>query len=55
MPVAARTSSVTYGSYPYSHAASLNDVTSGSSGSCTADSGWDGPAGLGTPSGTGGF
>jgi subtilase family serine protease len=39
---------------------SLNDVVSGSNGSCgsllcTARAGWDGPTGLGTPSGTGAF
>ena len=47
--------------YPYSHTASLFDVTSGSNGSCsptkwcTAGPGWDGPTGLGTPNGTGAF
>ncbi|MEV8563821.1 S53 family peptidase [Streptomyces sp. NPDC051917] len=47
--------------YPYSHASSLYDVTSGSNGSCTttqwcnARTGWDGPTGLGTPNGTGAF
>jgi subtilase family serine protease len=47
--------------YPYSHASSLFDVTSGSNGSCspsqlcTARVGWDGPTGLGTPNGTGAF
>jgi subtilase family serine protease len=51
----------TYGSYPYSHTAALNDVFSGSNGSCggsylcTAVPGFDGPTGLGTPNGTGGF
>jgi subtilase family serine protease len=46
---------------PYSHTSSLNDVTSGSNGSCggsylcTAGSGYDGPTGLGTPNGTGAF
>jgi hypothetical protein len=53
-------SSVTYGSYPYSHTSSLNDVTSGSNGSCgnylcNAQAGYDGPTGLGTPNGTAGF
>jgi subtilase family serine protease len=48
------------GSYPYNNSGSLNDVTSGSNGSCgnalcTAGAGWDGPTGLGTPSGTGAF
>jgi subtilase family serine protease len=51
----------TYGSYPYAHASSLYDVVSGSNGSCggsylcTAGAGYDGPTGLGTPTGTGGF
>lgn len=59
--LAGNESSVTYGSYPYSHTSSLNDVTSGSNGSCggsylcTAGPGYDGPTGLGTPNGTGGF
>jgi subtilase family serine protease len=58
--LAGNASSVTYGSYPYSHTPSLNDVTSGSNGSCgnvlcDATTGWDGPTGLGTPSGTGAF
>jgi subtilase family serine protease len=56
-------------SYAYSHAASLNDVTSGTNGSCggllsggsakkylcTAGAGYDGPTGLGTPKGTAAF
>jgi hypothetical protein len=39
----------------------LNDVTSGSNGSCsptilcTAGPGWDGPTGWGTPNGIGAF
>jgi subtilase family serine protease len=47
--------------YPYAHASSLFDVTSGSNGSCSptqlcnARTGWDGPTGLGTPNGTGAF
>jgi subtilase family serine protease len=47
--------------YPYAHSTSFFDVTSGSNGSCspsqlcTARVGWDGPTGLGTPNGTGGF
>jgi subtilase family serine protease len=46
---------------PYSHTSSLNDVTGGSNGTCPttqwclARPGWDGPTGLGTPKGTGGF
>ncbi|MBV8171019.1 MAG: S53 family peptidase [Candidatus Eremiobacteraeota bacterium] len=53
--------SITAGSYPYSHSASLNDILSGSNGSCggtylcTAQPGFDGPSGWGTPNGTGGF
>ncbi len=48
-------------SYAYSHSSSLNDVTSGSNGSCggtylcTAGPGYDGPTGLGTPNGIGAF
>ncbi|HLW00228.1 MAG TPA: S53 family peptidase [Ktedonobacterales bacterium] len=58
--LAGNASSVTYGSFPYSHTSSLNDVTSGSNGNCgndlcNAGVGWDGPTGLGTPNGTGGF
>ncbi len=59
--LAGNASSVTYGSFPYSHTSSLNDVTSGSNGSCggsylcTAGPGYDGPTGLGTPNGTGAF
>jgi hypothetical protein len=47
-------------SYPYAHTGNLNDVTSGSNGSCgaplcTAGTGWDGPTGLGTPNGVAAF
>jgi subtilase family serine protease len=48
-------------SYTWGHASGLNDVTSGSNGSCspsvwcTAGAGWDGPTGLGTPNGTSAF
>ncbi len=48
--------------YPYTHySGNFFDITSGSNGSCspsqlcTARVGWDGPSGLGTPNGTGGF
>jgi subtilase family serine protease len=57
----ARNANTIDNSYPYSHVTSLNDVTSGSNGSCTpkvlctAGTGWDGPTGLGTPNGTGAF
>ncbi|MFI6050273.1 peptidase S8 [Streptomyces violascens] len=48
-------------SFPYAHTGSLNDVTSGSNGSCSpaylckGGSGYDGPTGLGTPNGTAAF
>ena len=54
-------------SYVYAHAGSLNDVSSGSNGRCTsrrstataflctARAGYDGPTGMGTPSGLGAF
>src|SRR3954462_12665752 len=53
--------SLTYGSFPYSHATALNDVKAGSNGSCggtdlcTGVAGYDGPTGVGTPNGTGAF
>lgn len=59
--LAGNASSTNFGSFPYSHTSSLNDVTSGSNGSCggtylcTAGAGYDGPTGLGTPNGTGAF
>ena len=59
--LAGNAATVTAGSFPYSHTASLFDVTSGSNGTCspsylcTAGPGYDGPTGLGTPNGTGGF
>lgn len=59
--LAGNASSVTYGSYSYSHLSSIFDVTSGSNGSCggsylcTGVSGFDGPTGNGTPNGTGAF
>jgi subtilase family serine protease len=58
---AGNATSVNYGSYPYAHTSGLNDVTSGSNGSCggtylcTAGAGYDGPTGLGTPNGTSAF
>jgi subtilase family serine protease len=54
-------SGMTSASYAYAHRSALNDVTSGSTGSCggsylcTAGPGYDGPTGLGTPNGTGAF
>jgi hypothetical protein len=52
---------VHYGSDPYRHTSALYDVMSGSNGSCgesylcAAVAGYDGPAGLGTPSGLAAF
>ena len=49
------------GSYLYAQAGQLNDVTTGSNGSCggsylcTAATAYDGPTGLGTPNGLGAF
>ncbi len=48
-------------SFAYAHTSSLNDVTTGSNGTCspsylcTAGPGYDGPTGLGTPNGTAAF
>ncbi|MER5638054.1 S53 family peptidase [Kitasatospora sp. NPDC002227] len=48
-------------SFPYAHTGSLNDVTTGSNGTCspaalcTAEVGYDGPTGLGTPNGLAAF
>jgi subtilase family serine protease len=61
--LAGNAASVNYGSFPYSATSGLNDVTSGSNSStgctptylCTAGPGYDGPTGLGTPSGTSAF
>jgi subtilase family serine protease len=66
--LAGNASSVSYAAQlPYSSPGSLFDVTSGSNGNCTkrrttstrylctAGPGYDGPTGLGTPNGTGGF
>jgi subtilase family serine protease len=59
--LAGNASSVNYGSFPYSHASSLFDVTAGNNGSCTpaylctSGAGYDGPTGLGTPNGTAAF
>ncbi len=52
---------VNYGSDPYANTGALNDVTSGSNGSCggsylcTGTAGYDGPTGLGTPNGSSAF
>jgi subtilase family serine protease len=61
--LAGNAKSVVYGSYPYSHQTSFHDITEGSNFTpdtvcgylCTAEPGYDGPTGLGTPNGIGGF
>jgi subtilase family serine protease len=60
--LAGNSSATTYpAAYPWSNASSLFDITSGSNGTCptsawcNAGAGWDGPTGLGTPNGVGGF
>jgi subtilase family serine protease len=59
--LAGNAGSISYGSYSYGHTSALHDVTSGSNGSCggtylcTAEVGYDGPTGNGTPAGTGAF
>jgi subtilase family serine protease len=48
-------------SFPYAHTGNLNDVTAGSTTTCspaylcTAETGYDGPTGLGTPNGLAAF
>ncbi|MHB8452712.1 MAG: hypothetical protein ACYDAQ_20000, partial [Mycobacteriales bacterium] len=64
--LAGNASLATGANLPYAGAVStgtsptINDVTTGSNGSCGTDlcnagPGWDGPTGLGTPDGTGAF
>jgi subtilase family serine protease len=61
--LAGNAKSVVYGSYPYSHQSAFHDITEGSNFTpdtvcgylCTAEPGYDGPTGLGTPNGIGGF
>jgi subtilase family serine protease len=61
--LAGNAKSLVYGSYPYSHQTSFHDITEGSNFTpdtvcgylCTAEPGYDGPTGLGTPNGIGGF
>jgi subtilase family serine protease len=61
--LAGNAKSLVYGSYPYSHQSAFHDVTDGSNFTpdticgylCTAEPGYDGPTGLGTPNGLGGF
>jgi len=59
--LAGNTASVSNAALAYANSGSLNDVTSGSDGTCstsqlcTARTGWDGPTGLGTPNGVGAF
>ena len=59
----ASAASLNAASYTYSHTSSLNDVTNGNNGGCgtyvqyfcTAEVGYDGPTGNGTPNGVGAF
>jgi subtilase family serine protease len=58
--LAGNVASTKYGSYPYSYATGLYDVVSGSNGTCgtylcNAGIGFDGPTGLGSLGGLGGF
>jgi subtilase family serine protease len=61
--LAGNAKTVNYGSFPYAHANRFFDVTEGTNFTpnqvcgylCTAGPGYDGPTGLGTPNGTGGF
>ena len=61
--LAGNAKSVVYGSYPHSHQTSFHDITEGSNFTpssvcgylCTAEPGYGGPTGLGTPNGIGGF
>jgi subtilase family serine protease len=59
--LAGNASSISYGSFPYSHTSALFDITSGSNGTCAstylcaAAPGYDGPTGLGSPDGPGAF
>jgi len=58
---ALRNGSINAASSIYAHKSNLNDVTTGSNGTCAvsyycnAQTGYDGPTGLGTPSGLGAF
>lgn len=59
----ASAASLNYASYLYSHTSAFNDITTGNNGGCgtyiqyfcTAEVGYDGPTGVGTPLGVGGF
>jgi subtilase family serine protease len=59
--LAGNTASVDNAALPYADPSALNDVTSGSTATCspsqlcTARVGWDGPTGLGTPNGVAAF
>ncbi len=65
--ISGNAATVVYGSYPYAHTGSLYDIISGTNSNdptcggtspyyCTAQAGYDGPTGLGTPNGaTGAF
>jgi hypothetical protein len=59
--LAGNASSASYpASIPYANTSKLHDITSGSNGTCSTTmckgaTGYDGPTGVGTPNGTGGF
>lgn len=59
--IAGNGAGITAGSYSYSHLGGMTDITSGSNGSCSgtylcnAETGYDGPAGNGSPNGITGF
>jgi len=58
--LAGNAAGLNYGSNPYAHTTSLNDVTTGQTSTCgtylcKAVAGYDGPTGLGTPNGVGAF
>lgn len=58
--LAGNTKSINGASYVYGHPSALFDIMSGTNGDCgtylcTAGAGYDGPTGMGSPNGTGGF
>lgn len=59
--LAGNAAQVVSGSYPYSHSSSFFDIQLGDNGTCSpayfcqAEVGYDGPSGLGSPRGIGGF
>lgn len=63
LALAGNAKSVVYSSSPYAHQSSFHDITEGTNFTpdtvcgylCAAEPGYDGPTGLGTPNGIGGF